>query len=829
LKGLSNQGLIKIIKKMKRTTTFAILLVWAMLAQAQFLIKGTVTDAQGLPLVGAAIQIQGTLAGTLSNTEGVFQLKGIHKGTHDISVSYLGYEKQTRHLNVDKDLSLTFVLKTIAIMADEVVVKSTRAGNQAPGTYTNLNKTQIREQNLGQDLPYILSLSPSVVASSDAGTGIGYTGFRIRGTDANRINVTVNGIPLNDAESHGVFWVNMPDFTSSIDNIQIQRGVGTSTNGAAAFGATINMQTNTLEEEAYAEINSSAGTFNTFKNTVKVGSGLLNGHFAFDARLSKITSDGFIDRAFSDLKSYYLSGGYYAENTLIKVNVFSGAETTYQAWNGVPKVRLESDFEGMQRYEDHGLYSHEETQQMMASNPRTYNLYTYKNETDNYQQDHYQLFFSQKLNENLNFNAALHYTYGRGYYEQYKVDDDLEDYAIPYVIAVNDTLYSSNLIRQKWLDNDFYGAVASLNFKNSKLDASLGGGANRYDGRHFGTIIWAQHMGNLEKDYEWYRNTGTKTDWNSYAKTNVMITEAFSVYVDVQYRHISHEMVGIDDDLRNISQTHNFNFFNPKAGIRISPSANSEVYLYIARASREPNRSAFTDIGPGQTVPKAEHLHDIEAGYSFHNPLVKLGANFYYMAYLDQLVLTGQINDVGSAIMTNVDRSYRRGIELMGKLTLTEFFSWDMNLSWSENKILDFTEYIDNWDTWTQESIHRGKTDIAFSPNVVFNSLLKVSPVKNLTFGLSSQFIGKQYIDNTQSTDRMLDAYLVNNLQIHYTLKPAFADALTLSLLINNLDNYNYETNAWVYSYLLGGERYAMDGYFPQAGTHFLAGITLRF
>jgi len=308
-----------------------------------------------------------------------------------------------------------------------------------------------------------------------------------------------------------------------------------------------------------------------------------------------------------------------------------------------------------------------------------------------------------------------------------------------------------------------------------------------------------------------------------------MITEAFSVYVDVQYRHISHEMVGIDDDLRNISQTHNFNFFNPKAGIRISPSANSEVYLYIARASREPNRSAFTDIGPGQTVPKAEHLHDIEAGYSFHNPLVKLGANFYYMAYLDQLVLTGQINDVGSAIMTNVDRSYRRGIELMGKLTLTEFFSWDMNLSWSENKILDFTEYIDNWDTWTQESIHRGKTDIAFSPNVVFNSLLKVSPVKNLTFGLSSQFIGKQYIDNTQSTDRMLDAYLVNNLQIHYTLKPAFADALTLSLLINNLDNYNYETNAWVYSYLLGGERYAMDGYFPQAGTHFLAGITLRF
>ncbi len=805
------------------------LLALAMLAQAQYLIKGTVTDVQGHPLAGAGIQIAGTLAGTVSNAEGAFQLKGIHKGTHQLSASYLGYEKQSLNLLIDKDTSVAFVLQTKAIMADEVIVKSTRASDQAPGTYTNLTKNQISEQNLGQDLPYILSLSPSVVASSDAGTGIGYTGFRIRGTDANRINVTVNGIPLNDAESHGVFWVNMPDFTSSIDNIQVQRGVGTSTNGAAAFGATINMQTNTLDKDAYAEIASSAGSFNTFKNTVKVGSGLLNGHFAFDARLSKITSDGFVDRAFSDLKSYYLSGGYYAENTLVKVNVFSGAETTYQAWNGVPKVRLESDYEGMQRYEDHGLYSPEETQQMMASNPRTYNLYTYKNETDNYQQDHYQLFVSQKLNEKLNLNAALHYTYGRGYYEQYKADDDFEDYGIPYVIATNDTLYSSNLIRQKWLDNDFYGAVASLNYLSTTLDASLGGGANRYDGRHFGTLIWAQHMGSLEKDFEWYRNTGTKTDWHTYAKANLQINKAFSLYADVQYRHISHEMVGIDDDLRDISQTHNFSFFNPKAGIKIKPGKQSEAYVYYARASREPNRSAFTDIGPGQTTPKAEHLHDIEAGYSFHNPSLLLGANIYYMAYSDQLVLTGQINDVGSAIMTNVERSYRRGIELMGKLTLTEFFSWDLNLSLSENKILDFTEYIDNWNTWSQEQIQRGKTDIAFSPNMVFNSLLRVSPVKNLTLGLSSQYVGRQYIDNTQSPDRMLDAYLVNNLQIQYTLKPAFADALTFSLLVNNLDNYHYETNAWVYSYLLDGERYAMDGHFPQAGTHFLAGVSLRF
>jgi iron complex outermembrane receptor protein len=797
---------------------------------AQYAITGVVTDANGNPLIGAGIQVEGTLAGTVSTTSGNYELKLSKTGVINVSATYLGYEKQSQQIQLTANTTLNFTLNLKSTMTDEVLVKSTRASDNAPGTFTNLTKTEIEAQNLGQDLPYMLALSPSLVTNSDAGTGVGYTNFRIRGTDANRINVTVNGIPLNDAESHGVFWVNMPDFSSSIENIQVQRGVGTSTNGAAAFGATINMQTNTLQEKAYAEVSSSAGSFNTFKNTVKVGSGLLNKHFAFDARLSKITSDGFVDRAFSDLKSFYFSGGYYAENTLVKVNIFSGKESTYQSWWGVPKVRLENDLDGMQRYEDHWLYSHEETQHMINSDSRTYNYYTYDNETDNYQQDHYQLFFSQKLNEHLNFNAALHYTYGRGYYEQYRVGDDFADYGMePIIRANNDTIFSTNLIRQKWLDNDFYGTVASLNYKTQKVDASLGGGANTYDGRHYGPIIWAQYMGDYPKDFEWYRNTGVKTDWNIYSKANIELTEKFSVYADLQFRRITHDIEGIDADLRDITQYHEFNFFNPKAGLKYKFSPQSEAYFYCAMGNREPNRSNFTDIAPGQNMPKSEQLIDFEAGYTQQNNRFSLGANAYYMMYNDQLVLTGQINDVGSAIMTNVDDSYRLGIELMGNVKFNEIASWDVNLTLSENRILNFTEYVDNWDTWIQDELYIGKTDIAFSPNVIFNSMLKVSPLSHLTIGLQSQFVGKQFIDNSQSKDRMLDPYFVNNLQVSYAVATSFAKELTVNFRVNNLLNTQYEANAWVYSYLLGGERYEMDGYFPQAGINFMAGVQIKF
>lgn len=796
---------------------------------SQYSISGSVMSETGDALIGATVVIHETNSGVVTDQSGSFELSNVPEGTYELRFSYLGYSELIETVELSSNIELEIVLIESSILAEEVVVSSTRAGQGSPVAYTDVSKEELNDRNLGQDLPYLLSITPSMVVSSDAGAGVGYTSFRIRGTDANRINVTVNGIPMNDAESHGVWWVNMPDFTSSLENVQVQRGVGTSTNGAGAFGASINMQTKTTKEEPYGEINSSFGSFNTFKNTVKLGTGLLGKHFAFDARLSRLSSDGYVDRATSDLKSYFISGGYFSERTMVKVNVFSGKENTYQSWNGVPKVRLEDDLEGMQRYQDHYLYTEEETQHMINSDSRTYNFYTYDNETDNYQQDHYQMFFSQKIGAFMNFNAALHYTYGRGYYEQYRVDDDFEDYGLSNVVTPNDTIESTDLVRQKWLDNDFYGTTFSLNYKNGALDAVVGGAWNQYDGRHFGKVIWAQYLGDTPKDYEWYRNTGLKTDMNVYGKLKYSPVDVIGFFVDLQYRLIEHEIEGMDDDLRDISQKHNFNFFNPKFGIVVKPGSNQEAYASFAIANREPNRSNYTDVAPDGKEPTYETLYDLELGYTYKQSNFSVGANIYNMSYNNQLILTGEINDVGSAIMVNADKSYRRGVEIFGGVKIASDLKWEANATFSQNKIKDFTEYVDNWDTWGQETNLIGETDIAFSPNLLATSVLTYSPLNKLNVGLISQYVSEQFIDNTSNKDRMLDAYFLNNIKLDYTIKLKEIKAIEFSILLNNVLGEVYESNAWVYSYVYGGERYAMDGYFPQAGFNFLAGISFSF
>lgn len=813
---------------MVRNVFVCFFLFISIIANAQLSIKGKVVDENGVPLAGANVYLNST-TGVITNLDGEFTILRLPTNKYKYKITFIGYEPLEGEIELKSDYFQEFKLTISSVMSDEVIVLATKAGNNVPVAYTNVSREELTKNNLGQDIPYLMSITPSLVTTSDAGAGVGYTGFRIRGTDATRINITVNGIPMNDAESHGVWFVNVPDFGSSVENIQIQRGVGTSTNGAGAFGATINMQTNTLNKEAYSQVSSSFGSFKTFKNTVTAGTGLLHDHFAFDLRLSKITSDGYIDRATSDLKSFFISGGYYSKNTIIKTNIFSGKEKTYQSWNGIPKVRLESDTSGMRRYEDHGLYTHEETQRMMESDPRTYNLYTYKNETDNYQQDHYQLFFSQKLGQKLNVNAAVHYTYGRGYYEQYRTDDDLADYLIPEIIAGTDTISSSDLIRQKWLDNDFYGTTFSLNYSNEHLNFVFGGAWNKYDGRHFGKVLWGQYLGNISDDYEWYRNTGVKTDYTIYSKVNYKILSVANFYVDLQYRKIQHNISGIDDKLRDITQKHSFDFFNPKAGIIVYPGENQEAYFSYSVGHREPNRANFVDADPDGRQPKAEEMHDIEAGYSIIINRMKAGINLYNMNYKDQLILTGEINDVGDALMINADKSYRRGIELFGGIQILKQLRWNLNVTFSQNKIDDFTEYVDNWDTWSQESFDLGKTDIAFSPEIIANSIIEATVIKNLTISINSQYVGKQYIDNSSSSNRMLDPYLVNNLRFSYTLNPRFIKRAEFQLLINNILNEQYETNAWVYSYLLGGERFEMDGYFPQAGTNFLVGLTFSF
>ena len=722
----------------------------------QYTLSGNVNDSNGNPLTGANVVVKNTYLGVATNLNGEFSFK-LNEGEYTISVSFLGYGKYQKTIKLNRDVHLNVVLKAATVLGDEVIVTATRAKANDPVAYTNISHKDIESRNLGQDIPYLLNMTPSVVATSDAGTGIGYTNLRIRGTDANRINVTVNGIPLNDPESHGVFWVDIPDFATSLDNVQIQRGVGTSTNGAGAFGATINFQTKSFNKDPYAEYKTSAGSFNTFNNSIKVGSGLLNNHFTLDARLSKITSDGFIDRASSDLKSFFVSGGYYSKKTIIRANVFSGKEKTYQAWNGVPKVRLENDYQGMQKLISDAGYNRADSANLLNSNSRTYNFYTYNNQTDNYQQDNYQLFLSHEFSPWLNINAALHYTYGRGYYEEKKNDQKLSDYLLNPVTIGNDTILRTDLIRRKWLDNDFYGATYSLNFHKRNFAITLGGAWNKYDGRHFGRVIWARYASNGDIRHEWYRNTGIKTDFNNYIKVNYQITDNFGAYGDFQYRNIHYDIIGIDNDLRNITQQHSYNFLNPKFGFSYLISEKQSAYLSLGIAHREPNRDNFTDADPEKPGPTFETLHDYEMGYHIKSAKAKVGLNLYYMDYDNQLVLTGEINDVGAPIMTNVKKSYRMGAEFMAGIRLLKNLSWNMNATLSRNKIDNFIEYVDNWDTGAQDVFNLGRSDLAFSPDIIGGSTLVFLPVKGFRMELLSKYVGKQYIDNTSSGERKLN------------------------------------------------------------------------
>ncbi len=771
---------------------------------AQFSIQGIVKDyTNNETLIGAHVVIQGTSFSQVSNQNGRYTFENVKAGNYNIKVSFIGYETQIKNIQINKNTQLNFELQINTYMSDEVLIVATKVPNNSPTTFTNLDKEEIGKTNLGQDLPILLEMMPSTVTSSDAGAGIGYTGLRIRGSDMTRINITVNGIPLNDAESHGVYWVNMPDFASSIDNVQIQRGVGTSTNGAAAFGASINLQTTTLNTKPYAEINNSFGSYNTFKNNVRFGTGLMNGKFTIDGRLSKISSDGYIDRAFSDLKSFYVSAAYYGQNSILKLNVFSGTEHTYQAWGGVPKDMLETN--------------------------RTFNPYTYENETDNYQQDHYQLLFTQKLSKSFLFNAALHYTHGEGYYEQFKEGRDFEDYLIDPITIGTETIDEMDLIQQKWLDNDFYGATYSLKYGTKKVNIILGGAWNKYSGDHFGEIIWSEYAVNIDKSYRWYENTGKKRDFNIFAKANYQLSEKINIYGDMQFRSIKFDIDGIHDDLRDISQTRKFNFWNPKAGLFYTIDQYRSAYASVAISNREPSRGNYRDSDANYT-PKKEKLIDYEIGYKYKNQNFAMEANGFFMDYKDQLVLTGKINNVGDPIMTNAKDSYRLGIEFVGGYQISSEIKWEISATLSKNKVKDFVSFIDSWDPpYEQIEEYYTNTDLSISPNLIIGNSLTLTAAKNLYFTLTSKYVGRQYIDNTSNLDRSIDAYFVSNLNINYSFKTKYIPEIELQLLVNNLFNEKYESNAWVYRYYTGGSKDALYGYYPQAGTNFLLGINLKF
>ena len=690
---------------------------------------------------------------------------------------------------------------------DEVLVSAVRVDKKTPVTFTNVSKEELAPRNLGQDIPVLLNFLPSVVTTTDAGAGIGYTSMRVRGSDATRINVTVNGIPYNDAESQGSFWVNMGDFASSTENIQLQRGVGTSTNGAGAFGASLNLLTDAFSKKSSGEISNSFGSFNSRKHTVKFSTGLMNDHFELAGRLSNIKSDGYIDRASSDLKSYFLQGTYVGKTTLIKALVFGGKEKTYQAWNGLEDPEK---LENNRTYNSAGEYVDENGV-----------IRFYDNETDNYQQDHYQLHWSEKLSDNWNTNVALHYTKGEGYYEQYRQGADFADYGLEEITIGGETINTTDLIRRKWLDNDFYGTTFSANYKNEDWNVIVGGAWNKYEGDHFGEIIWARYASQSQIRDHYYDDTAVKTDFNMFAKANWQLTQNLNLFGDMQYRRVHYEADGVLAD--PVDDT--FNFFNPKAGLTYTLNNQNNIYFSYARANREPRRDDYEN---GSSKP--ETLNDFELGWRYTTPKTRININGYYMRYKDQLVLTGALNDVGAPVYTNSGDSYRLGIEADATLYITKHFILRPNVAVSTNKNIDFYFQRDG----VLQNL--GNTNIAFSPNVIAGNTITVLPVKNMQVSLLSKFVGEQYMGNIDSDSSKLDSYFTNDLNISYEFKTnKIFKSIVLSGLVNNIFDVEYESNGYFYTYdddyTTPGTIITREGagYYPQAGINFLLGATLKF
>lgn len=773
------------------------------MASAQFSISGKITDKQtGLILGRAGIYLENSIVSTQSDLSGNYILKNLKAGKYAIRVTYLGYKSFEKSIMLSENLVLNLELQPNSLLADEVMVRATRASENSGTTYRNVNKTELEKNNLGQDLPFLLNQTPSVVVSSDAGTGVGYTGIRIRGSDPTRINVTINGIPYNDTESQGTFWVNMPDFASSVDNIQIQRGVGTSTNGAGAFGGSLNIQTTTRRDSAYAELNNTFGSYQTLKNTVNVGTGLINSKFSFDGRLSRIKSDGYIDRGASDLKSYFLSAAYYGKNNLFRANVFSGMEKTYQAWNGVPENLLKSN--------------------------RTYNSFTYEDQTDNYTQNHYQLLYSHVFSTLFSANGALHYTQGKGYYEEFKEKQGLSNYGLaPYTIGGN-TISKSDLVRRRWLGNDFYGLTYSLSYTpTSTFNMTLGGAYNEYDGDHFGEVIRGQFIPVTLEQQRYYQGNGFKTDFNTYAKADYTI-DKLNLFADLQYRNINYKISGTDKNRNSINNDDQLDFFNPKFGLSYQLNAANNIYASFAIANKEPNRDDYVNSTPA-TRPLPENLKNFETGYRTRGSNFTAGLNAYGMFYNDQLVLTGKVNDVGEYIRQNVEKSYRYGLELDSKIQVTRKFAWGLTASLSKNKIKDFTEFVDDYDNGGQIVNNYQDVDLAFSPNFIGSSELSFQPFQGTEIALLSKYVGGQYLDNTSNSARKLDAFFVNDVRIGYNTSYKGLKNIGFTLLANNIFSEVYESNGYTFSYMYGGVFTTENFYFTQAPGNFLLAVSLKF
>lgn len=716
----------------------------------------------------------------------------------------------------------------------DVTVQSTRLKEKSPFPFTTISKDEIEKNNLGQDLPILLDQLPSVVTTSDAGAGVGYTGIRVRGSDATRINVTINGIPYNDAESMATYFVDLPDFASSLEDIQLQRGVGTSTNGSGAFGASLNLKTLDAAQNSSACISNSIGSFGTRKHTISLATGIKNGFYTI-GKLSKIASNGYIDRASSDLQSFYVEGGFMNKKSKLKALIFGGKEITYQSWYGTPESVVNEDINEIKAYINRNNISGNDAQNLLNSG-RTYNKYTYKNQVDNYEQNHYQLHFSHCFNNNLSANISGNLTTGKGYYEEFKEQDELKNY---FINAVNpDDL--GDVIRRKWANSDFYALIYSINYKKQNLDIFIGGGYNKYNGIRFGEVLSNTFTVHLPITFKYYESKTIKDDFSNYLKLSYNLSKKTTIFGDLQFRSVNFKANGLSSGLINVNVNKNFNFFNPKTGLSHFFNQNNSCYASIAVANREPNGD---DLIKNKTEPKSEQLIDYEAGYSYKNKKVLASINFYYMSYNNQLVLTGEIDDVGDPIRQNVSKSYRAGVEFQTAFKLSNHLKINTNATFSKNKITQFDNivYDTQYDPATYNTVSYNaivtkfeNTNISFSPNVTIGNTITYSPLSGLDFGLITKFVGKQNLDNTSNNARIMKDYCTNNLSVSYKIKSKWANEITINLLINNLLDKKYVSNGYTYSYFYrpqGSDDKAIteNFYYPQAGINFLTGINLKF
>jgi iron complex outermembrane receptor protein len=864
---------------MKKFIASAILLVVCCALQAQVPLSGTVHDQHSNPLPDVTVRLKNSYLLSSTNAYGQFEINVPSAESWELIFSLIGFSTDTVSV-VFTDTPIYLQLEENRLLLPPAQILGLRNSNRNPISNTKLTAEEVQANNLAQDMPYLLRFTPSAVVTSDAGNGVGYTGIRIRGSDPSRINVTINGIPLNDSESQAVFWVNLPDFASSVSSIDIQRGVGSSTNGTGAFGASVNINGSNTHPQAFANLNSSFGSFNTFKNTVQWGSGLIDERFSLQGRLSQISSDGFVDRASSLLRSYYLSGMYLNDKTSLNAVMFGGYERTYQSWYGTPQSRIENDTEGMLQHAANNGYSDAQLQNLLQSG-RSYNYYLYENEVDNYNQNHYQLHLNHRFNSAWKLQLAAHYTKGFGYFEQFREQDALSDYGLtPSPIASNQ-LYSngvdeegnpintdwpaqfndnpsiyqeiavdengnaitdslgntllnltaineySDIIRRRWLDNDFYGLTYSLQRQSKRLHLIFGGALNRYDGRHFGEIIWAEQAPMASHHQRFYENTAIKNDGSGYVQADYKLNSRWTIYADLQLRNIAYKLEGFDIDRRNLQLSKNYVFFNPKTGIHWQINQKHDLSISYGIANREPVRSDFTDAGI-DAAPLPERLHDLELGWSVRTTNYQASLTFYNMQYTDQLVLTGALNDVGSPLRTNVKNSYRRGVELEYGIKLSKGLAFMGAVTFSSNQIQNFEEVIYDYSEENMQirKTTFGTTPIAYSPDMIASAQLvyklKTRGNWQSEIAIMPQYVSKQYLDNSGNEERIIDAYLVNDARISLS-----KNRWSLQIQCNNFLDAKYSSNGYTYSYYYG-DLITENFYYPQAGRNFMFGVEWR-